>query len=665
MACSFLTRLFHRRRSTASTASTATPAAANPAASSAATSSLLINLGIRSLRPLSPLLVPTVPTLPTDFTSDTVTALAGPFDDSQQMAQPGFASLIISNPGLLPHLTLADVTRAFQDLEGYVDITTDTENVGEDLCIRQCIISFRNSSEAARALAAHPELITNGQTFSVNPFSHNNMDSAGIDNPADDESEQPQQLVGSQPDARRRPRKRLRKDPPKPPKPQCKVCYVELDGPYSTPCRKCNSPRCYDCLKTEFKVALTDLERMPVTCCAMVVHHDVANKILSMEEIDTYKLKFDENNTPNPLYCPVPRCSTFLPPRLIAKGATKVICPTCLAMVCTICKEQAGKNHACGKGGQREIILDKFHYKICPKCGTGVMKMYGCPHVRCQCGAHWCWDCRRPINACYRKPCRVAREDGQESEPDANDSESEDEPDTSVPDQMVQAEQPMATTETDNVTFEESAPVTENIVVPEMVAETNTAEATQIPSTLAERTIQQQVIGEGPTEDQAAANTDAAATELENLDDPDAQDWENHSDDFGEEPSDESWDIWGCRHQFRDFEKQHIPDFWLVGVDPKQLGDLEVGCLSCFEGAKVWETKQPTETAEETTEGTKDDKEDSEPKSSPKQNLLEKKVNKSKCAFECLYCGVVYCGGCKKTAVKRMRDERTAMDVDE
>lgn len=658
MACSFLTRLFHRRRPSTSTA---TPAAPSPAAISAATSSLQTNLGIRPLLPLSPLIVPTVPTEPTDFTSDTVTTIAGPSHDPQQMAEPGFTSLIVINPGLLPHLTLADVTSAFQDLDGYVDVMTDTENVGEDLRISHCIISFHTSAQAASALALHPELIPNGHAHSVNPFFPNNMDSTprdgGINNPADNGSAHQQLLVTSQPDVRQRPRKRLRKEPPKPPRPQCKVCFTELDGPYSTPCRKCNSPRCYDCLKKEFEIALTDLERMPVTCCAMIVHHEVAIEILPMAEIEAYKLKFDENNTLNPLYCPVPTCSTFLPPRLVAKGSTKVLCFTCQATVCTMCKEQAGENHACGNGGPRESILDKFHYKTCPKCGTGVMKMYGCPHVRCQCGAHWCWDCRRPINACYNKPCRVAREDGQHSEPDANDPDSGDEPDTSAPEQVVQPDQPMMTTETDNVTMEESAPVTENIAVTEPAVETNTNEAIGSLSTVAEDTVQQQVVEERTTGDQATANTETEVTEIENLDDPDSRDWENGSDDFGEEPSDESWDIWGCRHQFRDFEKQYIPEFWRVGVDPKQPGDLEVGCLSCFEGAKVWETKQT-----ETPEDTKDDKKESELESSAVQTLPEKKINKSKCAFECLYCGVVYCETCKKAAMKKMLKERRPSD---
>ena len=32
-------------------------------------------------------------------------------------------------------------------------------------------------------------------------------------------------------------------------------------------------------------------------------------------------------------------------------------------------------------------------YKLCPACGNGVKKTYGCDHMTCFCGCHWCWSC--------------------------------------------------------------------------------------------------------------------------------------------------------------------------------------------------------------------------------------------------------------------------------
>ena len=583
------------------------------------------------------------------------------------MAQPGFTSLLINNPDLLPHLTLDAVLDAFQELEGYVETRTVMDNVmnivdGEGR-ISQCIISFHTHAQAASAIALHPVLTIAAHTYAVNASRPNNMDNARTNSTA----QQPYP-VASRPEGQR-PRKRLRKEPPKPPKPQCKVCFTELDDAYSTPCRRCQSPRCYDCLKKEFEFALIDVERMPVTCCSIVVHHEVVDKILPTAEIEAYKLRFDETNTANPLYCPVPTCSTFLPPRLVAKDSTKVECITCQATVCTICKEQAHENHVCANNGLRAAIVDKFHYKVCPKCGIAVAKMFGCPHVRCQCGAHFCWDCLRPINACYRKPCRVAREDGQQSEFELTDSDSENEPDASAPEQVMQVDQPMTIPEADTVPVEEPVPVTENVVVAEPAVETNTNEAIESPPTVEETAAQQQVAREETMGEEATANIEAEIIENkeeteENLDDPETHDWEGGSVDFGDEPSDEAWDIWGCRHQFREFEKQHIPELWKVGVDPNQPGDLEVGCLSCFKGAEVWETKQEKETTEE-TKGDKTDSEptpSSEPTSSSEPVVPVKKVSRSKRAFECTCCGVVYCGTCKRAAMEKVRKETTVMD---
>jgi hypothetical protein len=687
MACSFLTRLFHRRRPSASTAP--------PLIHSAATTSLQTALGIGPIRPLSPIL------LPTDFTPVTIPATAGPSNDHtanlqlmREMAGQGFTSLAITNIDLHPDLVYTIVDQAFQDLEGYLSTRAQTETVNGSLRFRFCIVDFRTSPEAANALDLHPQLTYNGQSYPVSPFFDANMNNTPGDTlfePLEqrDRAQAPPpqgSTVTSTPSLERRPRKRLRKEPPKPPKPQCKVCFTELEGLYSTPCRKCKSPRCYDCLKREFGIAMTDLERMPVVCCGTVVHYEVVNKLLPTAEIEAYKLRFDEQNTPDPLYCPVPTCSTFIPPRLISKHETKVHCLTCSVTICTKCKQQANDNHVCAKSELREAILATFHYKICPKCGTGVMKMFGCPHVRCQCGAHWCWDCQRPMNACYRKPCRVAREDGQHSENDGEDSDSDDEVETLLPEQMVQAEQTTTTTGDGSVTVGMSAPVAEVVVVVESVVEAtpmaldssnlggelttgtiedgaaNVEDATEAITPTAEDSDPQQAAGEETTGEPATANTEPAAPETENLDDPDLLDWEAESINFGDEPNDESHDVWGCRHQFRDFEKQHIPEFWQAGVDPKESGDLEVGCLSCFKKAKVWETKEDEKPSESSTEE-KAEKDDAEP-TIPEENLPKKKATTTNCAFECQLCGVIYCGTCKKAAIKKMRKERRAADDD-
>lgn len=126
-----------------------------------------------------------------------------------------------------------------------------------------------------------------------------------------------------------------------------------------------------------------------------------------------YRLKFIEKNTQNPLFCPVPTCSVFIPPRLfrqpketttvsdegelagpnnpedstvIATPTTKinVTCPKCQALICTSCRALTHDEDECP---QEEIdpalmkLLEKAKIKRCPKCRDGIRKMFGCNHV--------------------------------------------------------------------------------------------------------------------------------------------------------------------------------------------------------------------------------------------------------------------------------------------
>jgi hypothetical protein len=209
----------------------------------------------------------------------------------------------------------------------------------------------------------------------------------------------------------------------------CRICTNGITGPYSKPCLRCKKPWCLECVKTWFIMATKDFERMPARCCNNVMHHGVAGGTLSTGEYEQYKLRYDEQTTANPLYCPIPTCSTFIPPRLIDSTQGTVNCTLCTARICTKCKQLAATDHICEEEAAT-VQIKALKYKICPKCGTAVMKMYGCPHIRCVCGAHLCWDCMRALAVCYRSPCASAIEDGQygdEGSDDFTDSEDDSE----------------------------------------------------------------------------------------------------------------------------------------------------------------------------------------------------------------------------------------------
>ena len=203
---------------------------------------------------------------------------------------------------------------------------------------------------------------------------------------------------------------------------ECRIC-ANIAPPTRTsrPCRKCKEPWCHDCIRNLFMTATQDLERMPARCDHKVMHHNVAKDIVTANELANYKLKYEEFCTPKPFYCPVPTCSTFLPPRHLKtmNQYGHVACRTCTSISCTKCRQLAEPDHKCIPNA----VLSKIkalQYKLCPKCGTGVLKMYGCDHIRCHCGAHWCWACERSIDVCWNDPCAARLEDGAVPEGDSD-----------------------------------------------------------------------------------------------------------------------------------------------------------------------------------------------------------------------------------------------------
>ncbi|KAF8864949.1 hypothetical protein BDZ45DRAFT_469346 [Acephala macrosclerotiorum] len=222
--------------------------------------------------------------------------------------------------------------------------------------------------------------------------------------------------------------------PPQPPAPKleltCILCCEKSDEdliPHR--CPKCPTHiYCGGCLKDWFLDACRNESKMPPKCCHVIPISAAAN-LLTTEQIELYKAKFEEWSTPDRLYCPVPTCSTFISPRLYVKPAVmvkkteeRVSCPKCRTSVCTKCRNLAHISD-CPETDLDPVLeeqLKRWKIKRCPKCRTGVRRMYGCAHIECRCGAHFCWDCLAPISECDGS-CEERSENDPESEPEEDD----------------------------------------------------------------------------------------------------------------------------------------------------------------------------------------------------------------------------------------------------
>lgn len=257
--------------------------------------------------------------------------------------------------------------------------------------------------------------------------------------------------------------------------PECNICGESTKGLAVHPCNACHDPYCISCLKSMFLKACKDESLMPARCC-QIFQLSIVLPYLSQQEADLYRAKFEEWNSSDRVYCPVPTCSTFIPSRLIptavsptppqstknnfegnaealenerqtpnqtvifgtgirmeihtppqtppttdripitspiSQSPPTMSCPRCAAQICVSCKQLGHPQESCRADDlepELAALLKRWKIQRCPKCRTGVKRMYGCSNIRCRCGAQWCWRCLAPICTCDDEE----REDGDE-----------------------------------------------------------------------------------------------------------------------------------------------------------------------------------------------------------------------------------------------------------
>jgi hypothetical protein len=367
---------------------------------------------------------------------------------------------------------------------------------------------------------------------------------------------------------------------PAEPVPQCIICCKDLpeekDMSYvkeaMKPCRSCNSTYCVSCVRDMFVEACRDVSRMPPRCCVPINLHQVKS-MLSMEEVAVFRSKYDEWSTPNPMYCPVPVCSAFIPDRLLphhirAKDRKRVdsgvgvpssdtfACPTCDASICGDCRQSAHPGSLCsihefGLDAETAELLKKWGYKQCPKCNHGVKRMFGCNHMECRCGAHFCWVCMHDLDDCGRT-CYDDNEEDYDTDADP------DEDDEDVITESIDSDtRPTVTAQT-----EEGGP--------------------------AGVTTQTQ-----PNDDMETTATAHPEAGLQNLDGGGGRYWEATELNFGEEPSNDIQDrSWRCTHTFDTLIIPFAAAFTAHAT--------EIECVKCWSIAHA-EVRAPRATMKEST----------------------------------------------------------------
>lgn len=545
-------------------------------------------------------------------------------------------------------------------LPGYIDFYIDNSDGHSTFDIN---IDFSTAEEAAMALARHP-VIDFGD--GVRRQLHSSTSNA-------------QDIVEP-------PRKRIKMEKNTPATPLvCVICTEPILGDsttYARPCFYCKNVWCLECIRNQFFVALEDQERFPAQCCSRILHLDVAKACITKSDYDKYQTRFEQFNTTKPLYCANALCSSFLPTR-IAKPDDQghVDCPSCTSTTCNICRTTVNGIHKCTAADELTALLKQYDYKRCPRCNTGVAKMYGCSHVRCQCGAHWCWDCQRPVQICWSKPCEQARQEGEESEdhdiPEEESEASDDE--ATVIEAQPRTQEVQTTVQQITSTQDIDQPasigaVTETLINLDQAIRLFNGQIETRPeqSPAAEPNIEPAVSTVVPSEqnDQPPAPT---AESLINLDAEDFDDWEAGSFDFGDEPQDESWDTWGCMHNWNPVQTKAVfEDYqqWLPNINTatdSKVKAEQITCLRCYKLVDLIDpTVKPRKRSKSDSTKQSQERPDSAcdlstPIAEGDDEAAKKKKRKAKKAadtpvlFNCAKCGMFYCKGCKKASTKEIR----------
>jgi hypothetical protein len=259
------------------------------------------------------------------------------------------------------------------------------------------------------------------------------------------------------------------------------------------------------------------------------------------------------------------------------------------------------------------------------------------------------------------KPCSASRDDGNHTEPDESDRESDQDEAESAPDSTLVVatnfDEGSSQIPAGRVQSETEAPIDPTNGESSRVSSDVSTIAEQQPQSTAAQNDDQSTSGaaELPVIDQEA---------FRNLDDPDnpEHDWEAEDFDFGEEPADEYWDVWGCMHRFKAFTAEQIPDRWLTNLDISKPMTIE--CMACFQTINI-EAKKATETKAKTVEEWVNEKQkkvvlelDTDAEADSKVARKEKRKSNKTSAYECKECGVVHCWWCRRTALRRLTNYR-------
>ncbi|KAL2870466.1 E3 ubiquitin-protein ligase [Aspergillus lucknowensis] len=183
-------------------------------------------------------------------------------------------------------------------------------------------------------------------------------------------------------------------------KAECCVCYDWLP-PGDIRCLDCKHLNCRRCLRNLFRLSTTDESVFPPKCCGVRIPLSFVQEELSSYELRLFREAEVEFSTTDRTYCSNPSCRKFIPPRDIS--ATRATCSYCAFRTCPLCKNAYHRFEACAADPSLQATLElgaRKGWQRCFSCRALVERRSGCHHIKCICGAEFCYICGQKWRTC-------------------------------------------------------------------------------------------------------------------------------------------------------------------------------------------------------------------------------------------------------------------------
>ncbi|KAG9190145.1 hypothetical protein G6011_08233 [Alternaria panax] len=175
----------------------------------------------------------------------------------------------------------------------------------------------------------------------------------------------------------------------------CCTCYDRFPRA-SMVTAKCGDRYCVDCMKGLFMRSTKDEGLYPPRCCKQPIPLDLVARHMKPDELATFELAVVEHATQNKTYCSNHDCVTFIIPGSIEPGTNRAVCPKCSAETCATCNNEFHPGTDCPDDPalrQTRELAREMGWQTCYGCNREVDLISGCYHMRCPCGAEFCYVC--------------------------------------------------------------------------------------------------------------------------------------------------------------------------------------------------------------------------------------------------------------------------------